>query len=115
MVLRSVFEYLASRMRFIPFVLELNGAVDNDKLTQLFESFFWSCDGLNGLDFLCYKKGWCAPLGAVNLLYNLKSLESIEFLFEREFTYAWNRKRFSMIWFCIWFKFNIIGLTMPFS
>ena len=32
-----------------------------------------------------YKKCWRAPLGAVNFLYNLKILESIEFLFEREF------------------------------
>ena len=51
------------------------------------------------LVFPRYKKFCCAPLGAVNFLYNLKILESIEFLFEREFIYAWNRKRFSMIWF----------------
>ena len=61
---------------------------------------------------LWYKKCWCAPLGAVNFLYYLNILESIEFLFEREFMYAWNRERFSMIWFRVWFKFNIIGLTM---
>ena len=62
--------------------------------------------------FLWYYKCRCAPLGAVNFLYDLKILESIEFLFECEFMYAWNSKRFPMIWFCIWFKFNIIGLTM---
>ena len=62
--------------------------------------------------FIWYKKCWRAPLGAVNFLYDLKSLKLIDFLFEREFMYAWNRKRFYMIWFCIWFKFNIIGLMM---
>ena len=31
------------------------------------------------------KKRWCASLGAINFLYNLKILELIEFLFEREF------------------------------
>ena len=48
-----------------------------------------------------------------DLLYDLKSLELIDLLFERECMYAWNRKRFSMIWFCIWFRFNSIGLTIP--
>ena len=37
------------------------------------------------LVFPLYKKCWCAPLGAVNFLYNLKILKLIEFLFEREF------------------------------
>ena len=46
-------------------------------------------------------------------IYYPKILELIEFLFEREFVYAWNRESFSMIWLCIWFKFNIIGLTIP--
>ena len=46
-----------------------------------------------------------------NELY--KILKKYESLFEREFMYAWNRERFSMIWFRIRFKFNIIGLTMP--
>ena len=32
-----------------------------------------------------YKKFWCAPLGVVNFFYDLKILESIEFLFESEF------------------------------
>ena len=41
--------------------------------------------------FLWYKKCRCTPLGAVNFLYYLKILESIEFLFEREFMYACNR------------------------
>ena len=63
--------------------------------------------------FLWYKKCSCAQFGAVKFLYYLKILEPIEFLFEREFMYAWNRERFPMIWFCIWFKLNIIGLTMP--
>ena len=54
------------------------------------------------------------PLGISNLDVSMtKSLDSIEFLFGREFMYAWNRKTFSLIWFCIWFKFNIIGITMP--
>ena len=63
--------------------------------------------------FLWYKKFCCAPLGAFNFIYDLKILKSIEFLFERDFMYAWNRERFPMIWFYIWFKFNIIGLNMP--
>ena len=62
--------------------------------------------------FLWYNKCWRATLGAVNFPYDLKSFKLIEFLFEREFMYAWNRKRFTMIWLCIWFTFNIIGLTM---
>ena len=43
---------------------------------------------------LWYNKCRCAPLGAVNFLYYIKILESIEFLFEREFMYARKRKRF---------------------
>ena len=54
-----------------------------------------------------------AALGAVGFLYDIKILKLIEFLFERDFMYAWNRKLFSMICFCIWFKFNIVGITMP--
>ena len=46
-----------------------------------------------------------------NELYTL--FKNYEFLFEREFMYAWNRERFSMVGFRIWFKFNIIGLAMP--
>ena len=63
--------------------------------------------------FLCYKKRWCAPLGALNFIYDLKSLKPIEFLFRPDFIYAWNRKWFSMKWFYIWFKFIIMGLNMP--
>ena len=37
------------------------------------------------LVFPQYKKCWCVPLGAVNFIYNLKILKSIEFLFESEF------------------------------
>ena len=59
------------------------------------------------------EKCWCAPWGAVDFPDNIKGLNSIELLFEREFMYVWNRKLSSMIWFCIWFKFNIIGITMP--
>ena len=82
---------------------------------QYFTSYhtFDSIKTLLVLVFPRYKKCWCAPLGVVNFLYDLKILKSIKLLFEREFIYVWNRKRFSMIWFCIWFKFNIIWLTMP--
>ena len=73
---------------------------------------FYRTKTLLVLAFPWYKKCWRAPLGAVNFLYCPKIREQIEFLFERKFMYAWNRERFSMIWFCIWFKFNIIGLTM---
>ena len=44
--------------------------------------------------FLWYKKCRCAPMGAVNFLYDLNILKYIEFLFERDFMYAWNRKGF---------------------
>ena len=54
--------------------------------------------------FIWYKKCLHSPMGEVNFVYNLKSLDSIEFLFEHEFMYARNRKWFSMIWFCIWFR-----------
>ena len=65
--------------------------------------------------FTWCKKCWLAPLGSYSFIYDIKSLKSIEFLFEYEFMYAWNRKMFSIIWFCIWFKFNILGLTIPCS
>ena len=63
--------------------------------------------------FIWYKKCWRAPLGAVEFLDYINVLESIEFLFEREFMYACIRKWSYRIWFCIWFRFNILGLTMP--
>ena len=62
--------------------------------------------------FLWYKKFWRAQLGVVDFIYDIKSLDLIEFLFEREFMYVWNRKWFPMIWLCIWFEFNIIGIAM---
>ena len=65
--------------------------------------------------FLWDEKCRRAPLGVVKFLDDIKGLESIELFFEREFVYSCNRKWFSMIWFCIWFKFNIIGLTMPYA
>ena len=54
---------------------------------QYFPSYhtFVSIKTLLVLVFTWYKKFWCAPLGAVNFLYNLKVIESIKFLFEREF------------------------------
>ena len=42
--------------------------------------------------FLWDEKCWRAPLGAVDFLDEINSLELIQLLFEREFMYAWNRK-----------------------
>ena len=54
---------------------------------QYFTSYhtFDSIETLLVLVFPQYKKCWCVPLGVVNFLYNLKTLESIKLLFEREF------------------------------
>ena len=54
---------------------------------QYFMSYhiFDSIETLLVLVFPRYKKCWCAPLGAGNFLYDLKILELIKFLFEREF------------------------------
>ena len=79
----------------------------------MFVKFYKVIDKTYCAVFLWYNKCLRSPLGAANFIYDLKSLESVEFLFEREFMCAWNRKIFSMIWFHIWFKFNIIGLIIP--
>ena len=47
--------------------------------------------------FVWYKKCRCAPMGVVKFLYDLKILEYIKFLIEREFMYAWNREKFSIM------------------
>ena len=42
------------------------------------------------------------PVPRIHELTFKQELDQIEFLVESEVMYAWTRKRFPMIWFCIW-------------
>ena len=48
-------------------------------------------DKTNCAVFIWDEKCRRTPLGAVDFLDDIKGIESIKFLFEREFMYAWNR------------------------
>ena len=124
MVLRPDLVYLASRMRFFfwcqSWKLHCIGIAQIHHLMWNIccangwrhRSCEWSCQSHPLAQhlfhikwcicaYLWYNKLWRFPLGAVNFLYEINSLKSIEFLFEREFMYVWNRKIFYMICSCL--------------